>query len=111
MKQYILNENQVCMQPEVDFQIGEARTKAYFAITVAERDGKWTTGYEYEYSHQGGGAKPAFDTKYRRFFDTRKEAVLTQIEDCLTWWHLEKSVRTALKDYRNSLKFEQLQLF
>ena len=118
MRTFTINEAGVCVNPEIDFDIKNIYENfdGEFYITVAEQGGKWATAYKCEYRNKyssltGNSCLPCFDTKYRRCFNTRKEAILKQIENMLTWHDLPKPIQNALKNYRNSLIFEQLKLF
>jgi hypothetical protein len=108
MMDYKFNENGVATAPNKHI-VFEKKNKEMFSLLTAEKKGKWCAASEYVATQAFSGALPAFG-KYRKVYASEKAALLGQIDillDCPKFYFSD-DIRKALKNYRNTLKHEQL---
>lgn len=107
MEKFRINSMGICENPETaqSFETSHEVIK----ILVATKFGLWTSGFDYEDKISGLGYSryPCFSENVYR---TKRGAIIRQIDLLLTM-KIERKLVTELKDYRNTVYFEQLKLF
>ncbi len=117
MIDYKINEWHVATAPKT-FHTWEGGGDSITFLT-AQRGDEWAASYKYDIARSGtgasgGGSLPSFSKDFNnKQFPSEKEAVLHQLELLFTnpYWGHSKMFWAAMRDYRDTLIYEQLSLF
>lgn len=109
MVNFTINKMGICENPKTVGVFEDS--KEIIRILVAEYRNKWTVGFAYtdKVTSLGYSKFPSFNGC--RFYETKRDATIAQINEILEIGTLSRQMSLQLKDGRNTVMFEQLQLF
>lgn len=109
MGNFKINHMGICENPETVGVFEDS--KEIIRILVAEYRNKWSIGFAYtdKVTNLGYSKFPSFNGCC--LYETKRDATIAQINEILQIGTLSRQIRLQLKDGRNTVMFEQLQLF